>query len=160
MGEDAPKYRVGQKTTPDYTLIWVPWIQFYSNLILFSAIADGTLGGHLMVKKCGTDFFVRNLKSSVTGSAKFWVISSIFCKWHEAVSNQYKMSDNRESHSQTLIAQNNALIEPVCRDIKNLRKRSIRGDLKYGMWTVLRFTDSHEITRGGSPINTRRSTNN
>ena len=42
---------------------------------------------------------------------------------YESVGNQYKMSDNRESHFQTLIAQNNALIEPVCRKIKNPRKK-------------------------------------
>ena len=46
----------------------------------------------------------------------------------------------------------------MCRGIKNPRKRSIRGDLNSGMWTVLRFTDSHEITQGGSPIITRHST--
>ena len=67
-----------------------------------------------------------------------------------------------KSHSQTLIwgpliAHNNALIEPVYRGIKNPRKRSIRGDLNSGMWTVLRLTDSHYSRR--PPIITRRSAN-
>ena len=48
-----------------------------------------------------------------------------------------------------------ALIEPVCSDIKNPRKRRIRGDLNSGMWTVLQSTDSHQMIYAGFPIITR-----
>ena len=102
--------RWAKKTPPNYTLIYP---EFYSNLVLFSGHCRWDSWRDTCEKSCIRCYwisqilghFVHFLGHFVTLSydqTKIYTEGAEF-DVYKTVGNQYNMSDNRESHPQTLI---------------------------------------------------------